>query len=398
MPSIVDKPSVKKVCVDDFALRKRFSYGTVVVDLESHKIIDLIPTRNTDKVKKWLSEYPNIEVVSRDGAQLYANAAERFHPGIVQVSDRFHIIKGLTDVVAKHMIRTFPARIEIPAVSIGSEEILKLRNINNRKERIRFAHQKRLENMTINEIALLLHSSVKTVQKYLMLNPDEIENRTIVKEENHLLAMKQKPKEVDEARFLAQRGVPIEEIAKSMHHTYKTIQRYLSPDYSVEDGHYTVRIPGKLAPNEAEVIKLRSEGMTYPSIHKIISDKGYNGSAASLRMFIQKERIRNEAHWSYVKKKYKLNVTNFLCSERSLTCYFYCILLDVFKILFLIFIWRQISTVTVNAHCIVKCFDVFENQFICMCIIKDFKPIDPFSLQKCMKRFDTGIIPWICFL
>ena len=89
--------------------------------------------------------------------------------------------------------------------------------------------------------------------------------------------------------------------------------------------------------------------------------------------------------WSYVKKKYKLNVTNFLCSERNLTCYFYCILLDVFKILFLIFIWRQISTVTVNAHGIVKCFDVFKNQFMCMCIIKDFKPVDPFSLQKCME-------------
>lgn len=104
------------------------------------------------------------------------------------------------------------------------------------------------------------------------------------------------------------------------------------------------------------------------------------------------------AGWSYVKKKYKLNVTNFLCSERSLTCYFYCILLDVFKILFLIFIWRQISTMTVNAHGIVKCFDVFKNQFMCMCIIKDFKPVDPFSLQKCMERFYTGVIPWICFL
>ena len=53
MPSIVDKSSVKKVCVDDFALRKRFSYGTVMVDLESHKIIDLIPTRNTNEVKEW---------------------------------------------------------------------------------------------------------------------------------------------------------------------------------------------------------------------------------------------------------------------------------------------------------------------------------------------------------
>ena len=105
-----------------------------------------------------------------------------------------------------------------------------------------------------------------------------------------------------------------------------------------------------------------------------------------------------EEMWSYVKKKYKLNVTNFLCSERSLTCYFYCILLDVFKILFLIFIWRQISTMTVNTHCIVKCFDVLKNQFICMCIIKDFKPIDPFSLQECMERFYTGVIPWICFL
>ena len=105
-----------------------------------------------------------------------------------------------------------------------------------------------------------------------------------------------------------------------------------------------------------------------------------------------------QAQWSYVKKKYKLNVTNFLCSERSLTCYFYCILLDVFKILFLIFIWRQISTMTVNAYGIIKCFDVFKNQFMCMCIIKDFKPVDPFSLQKCMERFYTGVIPWICFL
>lgn len=131
-----------------------------------------------------------------------------------------------------------------------------------------------------------------------MLDPDEIENRTIVKEKKNLLAMKQKQNEVNEARALAKKGVSIEEIAKTMHHTYKTIQRYLSPDYSVEDGHYNARIPGKLAPYEAEVIKLRSEGMTYPNIHKIITEKGYKGSVASLRMFIQKERIRNEAHLS----------------------------------------------------------------------------------------------------
>ena len=277
MPSIVDKSSVKKVCVDDFALRKRFSYGTVMVDLESHKIIDLIPTRNTNEVKEWLSKYPNIEVISRDGAQLYANAAERSHPGIIQVSDRFHIIKGLTEAVTKYMIRTFPARIEIPAVSVET---------------------------------------------------DEIENRAIVKEEKHLLAMKQKQNEVNEARALAKKGVPIEEIAKSLHHTYKTIQRYLSAEYSVENGHYNARIPGKLAPYETEVIKLRSEGMTYPNIHKIITQKGYKGSVASLRMFIQKERIRNQAHLSLQESCSDYQPKEYI-QRRSLTPLIYKGLSDV---------------------------------------------------------------------
>ena len=142
-----------------------------------------------------------------------------------------------------------------------------------------------------------------------------------------------------------------------------------------------------------QAIQLRKE-VPERSVAQIIYILETEGLAAPGAL----KRSTLERHWSYVKKKYKLNVTNFLCSERSLTCYFYCILLDVFKILFLIFIWRQISTMTVNAHGIVKCFDVFKNQFMCMCIIKDFKPVDPFSLQKCMERFYTGVIPWICFL
>ena len=89
--------------------------------------------------------------------------------------------------------------------------------------------------------------------------------------------------------------MPIEQIAKMTHHTYKTIQNYLNPDYSVVDGHYNVRIPNKLAPFEKNVIELRSKGITYVKIHEIITRHGYNGTVASLRMFMQKERIRNTA-------------------------------------------------------------------------------------------------------
>lgn len=99
MPTIVDKSSVTKVCVDDFALRKRFSYGTVMVDLESHRIIDLIPSRETSDVAKWLAAFPNIQVVSRDRAAIYSSAATDSHPDAVQVSDRFHLIKGLSEAI-----------------------------------------------------------------------------------------------------------------------------------------------------------------------------------------------------------------------------------------------------------------------------------------------------------
>lgn len=105
MPSIVDKCSVKKVCVDDFALRKRFTYGTVMVNLESYRIIDMIPFRETADVSKWLATFPYIQIVSRDGASTYSLAATASHPEAAHVSDRFHLIKGLSESINKFIIR-----------------------------------------------------------------------------------------------------------------------------------------------------------------------------------------------------------------------------------------------------------------------------------------------------
>ena len=293
MPSIVDKSSVKTVCVDDFALRKRFSYGTVMVDLESHRIVELIPSRETADVRNWLSTFPNIQVVSREGASTYSSAAANVHPDAIQISDRFHLIKGLSEAINKYMIRKFPARIEIPVTETISEERKDLYNTSNRSLRIRFAHKKRQEGLTVADIALLLHSCPTTVRKYLAIPEEEIpEDKTISRERQHQSAVRQKQQEVDEARRLAQSGYPIEQIATMMHHTHKTIQNYLNPDYSIINGHYHVRIPGKLAPYEKDVIELRSKGLTYPQIHKILCEKGYTGSVASLRMFMQKERTR----------------------------------------------------------------------------------------------------------
>ena len=140
MPAPVDKSGVTKICVDDFAFRKRYSYGTVMVDLESHRIIDLLDSRETGKVEEWLKSYPNIQVISRDGAQTYASAAANSHPGALQISDRFHLLKNLSGAVEEYMYRLFPSRLAVPAVS-QNPEMQALYDTRNRTERILFARK-----------------------------------------------------------------------------------------------------------------------------------------------------------------------------------------------------------------------------------------------------------------
>lgn len=67
------------MCIDDFAIKKRLSYGTIMVDIFSHKIIDLIPSRKVADVENWLSTFPNLTLISRDGAIIYKTAISNAH-------------------------------------------------------------------------------------------------------------------------------------------------------------------------------------------------------------------------------------------------------------------------------------------------------------------------------
>ena len=68
------------VCIDDFAIRKRESYGTIMVDIETHRVIDLIPSRECNDVVEWLKTYSNLKIISRDCSITYHNAIKKAHP------------------------------------------------------------------------------------------------------------------------------------------------------------------------------------------------------------------------------------------------------------------------------------------------------------------------------
>src|SRR6266849_931520 len=97
--TIKDAPraDVTVLGIDDFSLRRGDSYGTILINLETRRPLDLLPDRTAEAVKPWLASHPEIQVVSRDRASAKALAVSQVLPHAIQLADRYHLIQNLRD-------------------------------------------------------------------------------------------------------------------------------------------------------------------------------------------------------------------------------------------------------------------------------------------------------------
>jgi transposase len=99
------KADVTVLGIDDFALRRGDTYGTILINIETGRPLDLLPDRTAGAVKPWLSTHPEIQVVSRDRASAFADAVRQVLPHATQVADRYHLVQNLREHLQQFLDR-----------------------------------------------------------------------------------------------------------------------------------------------------------------------------------------------------------------------------------------------------------------------------------------------------
>jgi transposase len=91
--------------VDDFAFRRASRFGTLLMDLEQRRVIDLLPDRSQDTLAQWLHGHPEVRLISRDRGGDYAAACSSAAPRAEQIADRFHLLLNAGEVLERYLTR-----------------------------------------------------------------------------------------------------------------------------------------------------------------------------------------------------------------------------------------------------------------------------------------------------
>ena len=109
-----DGVAPRVVGIDDWSKRKGQTYGTILVELERHTVVDVLDERSAESAAEWFGQHPGIEVISRDRGNEYIQGATKGAPDATQVADRWHLLKNLREALER-LLQQKPASLKAAA-------------------------------------------------------------------------------------------------------------------------------------------------------------------------------------------------------------------------------------------------------------------------------------------
>ena len=258
---------VKVLGVDDWAWRRGHRYGTVLVDLERHRPIDLLPDRESETLANWLRAHPRIEVISRDRAGAYAEGARQGAPGAIQVADRFHLFCNLAKAVQRLLERlaSLLRWVEIPEP---------------------------LEPLALPSEAPLGPGG-DTVPITHEVTPEPA-TRLNQHEQRHQYAREKRKERFEAVRAAHQRGVTKRAIAREFGMSPLTIRRYLQAKEFPERAPRQRR--SELDSFRAYLEKRWAEGCRNASqLCRELRNQGYSGRRSRVKEYLQPWRVNSSS-------------------------------------------------------------------------------------------------------
>jgi transposase len=175
-----ERPAPKVLGMDDWAWRKRHTYGTILVDLERRRVVDLLPDRKPETIVAWLQAHPGVKIISRDRGQEYIEGITSGLPDAIQVADRFHLLRNLLETLQR-MLERHPVELKKASkqailadepeasASLDSPQVIKTAKTHRQ---VRFDEVKALQGqgLTRREIARRVGLDRRTVSKYFHLD------------------------------------------------------------------------------------------------------------------------------------------------------------------------------------------------------------------------------------
>ena len=158
--------------VDDFALRKGHVYGTILVDIETRRPVDVLPERSAESFRTWLDAHPGVEIICRDRGGCYAEGATEGAPLAVQVADRWHLWHNLAEAVeravARHRccLQEPPTQPEPAAETAPAAPVAETGLAARTRARHAEIHAALARGLTITQISRTLRLERKTVRRY----------------------------------------------------------------------------------------------------------------------------------------------------------------------------------------------------------------------------------------